>query len=119
MDPQRALGPPDGRTVAIGRGSYIILRFYQDITLDGSDQTPDLRVYEIGEDASEARVAVGNGEHFIELTTNASGPISDFDLDGLGLSNIFLVRIRGIDNKCESDSPCEAGFDLDAVEALH
>src|SRR5688500_3196392 len=42
-DPERALGPPDGRTVAVGRGGTLILRFFRGIP---NGRGPDLRVVE-------------------------------------------------------------------------
>ncbi len=112
VDPERALGPPDGRTVALGEGAYLILRFFRAIP-DGPGD--DLRIYEIGPDQSEAYIAVSiDGQEFLELSQPAQGPSSDFDLADLGLPRISFVRIQGTDNL----GP-EPGFDLDAVEALH
>src|SRR5438067_2123328 len=55
MDPTRALGPPDGRTVALGIGAEITVRFFRQIP-DGSG--PDLRIYKVGPDGARARIAV-------------------------------------------------------------
>ena len=110
-DPRRALGPPDGRTVALGVGAFIVLRFFRDIP-DG--QGFDLRVYEVGEDGAEARVAVSeDGDRFVEFASPASGTTTTYDLQEAGVSTARFVRIRGID-----DAGDEPGFDLDAVEAL-
>lgn len=111
-DPERALGPPDGRTVALGRGAYVILRFFRQIR-DGPG--PDLRIYEIGPDSAVAFVAVSvEGVDFVELAERATGASTALDLAGTGLDGVSFVRIRGAD-----DAGDEPGFDLDAVEALH
>lgn len=111
-DPLRALGPPDGRTLALGRGASITLRFFRAIP-DGPG--PDLRVYEVGPDEAEARVAVSeDGSSFDEFPALATGTTTEYDLEGSGLEEALFVRIRGAD-----DNGVEHGFDLDAVEALH
>src|SRR5262245_4067428 len=111
-DPLRALGPPDGRTLALGRGASITLRFFSEIP-DGDG--PELRIYEVGQDGDEARIAVSeDGSTFFEFPLLASGATTELDLVGSGLSKALFVRVRGVD-----DLGVEAGFDLDAVEALH
>ena len=108
----RALGPPDGRTVALGVGAYISLRFL------GRSQTargPDLRIYEIGADGAQSAVAVSdNGVDFREFEGHASGSSTLYDLELVQLEQVQFVRIRGLDDLGE-----EPGYDLDAVEALH
>jgi hypothetical protein len=112
MDPTRALGPPDGRTVALGIGAVITVRFFRQIP-DGPG--PDLRIYKVGPDGSEARVAVSvDGVSFHEFGTRAEGPTSEYDLASIGETSAYYVRIRGVDNL-----GIEPGFDLDAVESLH
>jgi hypothetical protein len=112
LDPLRALGPPDGRTVALAIGASIVVRFFREIP-DGPG--PDLRIYKVGPDASQARVAVSrDGTTFHEFPLLASGPTSEYDLSTLGQEAGRFVRIRGVDNL----GP-EPGFDLDAVESLH
>lgn len=107
-----ALGPPDGRTLALGRGAYVILRFFRP-PVDGDGA--DLRVYEIGADGAKARIAFSpDGERFVESTVEAFGPATLYDLADLGLTSAGFVRIRGLDDAGE-----EPGFDLDAVEGLH
>jgi hypothetical protein len=111
-DPLNAVGPPDGRTVALGRGASITARFFRAIP-DGPG--PDVRVYEVGPDGAEARVAVSeDGEFFFELPVLASGSTTEYDLEGTGIDRALFVRVRGVD-----DLGVEPGFDLDAVEALH
>jgi hypothetical protein len=111
-DPSRALGPPDGRTVALGRGASIAVRFFREIPdADG----PDLRIYEVGPDGAEGRIAVSeDGITFFELRELATGTATEYDLRGSGVAFALFVRIRGVD-----DLGVEPGFDLDAVEALH
>jgi hypothetical protein len=111
-DPRRALGPPDGRTVALGRGASLTVRFFSEIP---NGPGPDLRVVEIGPDGAHARVAVSaDGEVFRELKDPASdGGTTEYELDDVGLSGATFVRIRGMDDK-----GLDPGFDLDAVEAL-
>lgn len=112
MDPTRALGPPDGRTVALGIGAMITVRFFRQIP-DGPG--PDLRIYKVGPDGSEARVAVSaDGATFHEFGSRAAGPTSEYDLASIGETSAYYVRIRGTD-----DLGLEPGFDLDAVESLH
>jgi len=112
-DPGRSLGPPDGRTVALGVGAALSLRFFREIA-DGPG--PDLRVIELGPDGAKARIAVStDGETFFEYPHLAnSGQATLFEFSEFGLKKVKTVRIRGIDN--EGDDP---GFDLDALEALH
>lgn len=112
-DPDRALGPADGRTVALGIGSTLTLRFFRDIP-DG--RGPDLRVVEIGPDGARAWVAVSaDGVSFVEYPTPmAASTRNDLDLADVGLSRVAFVRVRGAD-----DLGIDPGFDLDAVEALH
>ncbi len=111
LDPVHALGPPDGRTTALGVGARITLRFFRAIP-DGPGM--DLRVYEIGADGAEARVfASSDGANFEAFTTRASGLTSLYDLDEIGIERALFIRIDGIDDRGE-----EPGFDLDAVEAL-
>ncbi|MCK6549429.1 hypothetical protein L6R52_26555 [Myxococcota bacterium] len=110
-DPDRALGPPDGRTVAIGLGGSITLRFFREIP-DGPG--PDLRIYEVGPDGAAARVAVStDGLTYAELAELASGETTAWDLGSVGVDGARFVWIRGVD-----ELGLEAGFDLDAVEAL-
>jgi hypothetical protein len=113
LEPERALGPPDGRTVALGVGAHVILRFFREIP---NGPGPDLRVYEVGPDGSVARIAVSaDGSIFFELDEVATGPTTELDLDDVTVeADIAFVRIRGVDDRGE-----ELGFDLDAVEALH
>lgn len=114
-DPERALGPPDGRTVALGTGAHVILRFFREIP---NGPGPDLRIYEVGPDGAQGRIAVSrDGFRFVEFGETASGPTTELDLDELGSEvdgAIRFVRIRGVD-----DAGDEPGFDLDAVEALN
>jgi hypothetical protein len=112
-DPASALGPPDGRTVALGVGAYVILRFFREIP---NGPGPDLRVYEVGPDNAEAAIAVSSdGVDFIEATETASGPTTELELDdALPAGKIRFIRIRGVDDRGN-----EPGFDLDAVEALN
>jgi len=111
-DPTRALGPPDGRTVALGTGAYLILRFFRPVP---DAPGPDLRIYEVGPDGAQARLAASeDGVEFVEVTETLQGPTQSVDLEPLGLSSATYVRIRGVDDAGE-----DPGFDLDAVEALH
>ncbi|MCC7386979.1 MAG: hypothetical protein IT384_34395 [Deltaproteobacteria bacterium] len=112
-NPDRALGPPDGRTVALGPGAALILRFFRGIP-DGPGA--DLRVVEIGPDAATAWIAASpDGVGFSEAAAPArDNGTTALDLGDLGLETASFVRIRGIG--AEGDDP---GFDLDAVEALH
>jgi hypothetical protein len=112
MDPARALGPPDGRTVALGDGSYVILRFFRPIP---DAPGPDLRVYEVGPDGAQARLAASaDGVEFVEVPRPLGGPTESVDLADLGLAAASYLRLRGID-----DAGDDPGYDLDAVEALH
>jgi hypothetical protein len=112
-DPARAIGPPDGRTVALGVGAYVILRFFREIP---NAPGPDLRIYEVGPDGAEAAIAVSiDGDDFVELTESAAGPTTELELDdAIPGGMIRFVRIRGVDDRGD-----EPGFDLDAVEALN
>ena len=112
-DPARAVGPPDGRTVALGVGAYVVLRFFREIP---NGPGPDLRIYEVGPDGAEAAIAVSqDGDDFVELTETASGPTTELDFDeAVPEGKIRFVRIRGVDDRGD-----EPGFDLDAVEALN
>lgn len=111
-DPERALGPADGRTVALAEGSFVVLRFFRPVP---DAPGPDLRVYEVGDDGAQARLAASeDGETFVELSDVLLGPSQTVDLEPLGLPQAAFIRIRGVDNA--GDDP---GFDLDAVEALH
>ncbi|MCB9650493.1 MAG: hypothetical protein H6730_28475 [Deltaproteobacteria bacterium] len=112
MDPSRALGPPDGRTLALGDGAYVVLRFFRPIP---DAPGPDLRVYEVGPDGAQARLAASlDGVTFVELPRPIGGPTESVDLADLGLAEAAYLRIRGIDDAGE-----DPGYDLDAVEALH
>lgn len=112
LDPTRALGPPDGRTVALGEGAHVILRFFRPVP---EAPGPDLRVYEVGADGARARIAVSeDGIEFVEAVELFEGPTQTLDLEALGLERASFVRIRGVDDAGE-----DPGFDLDAVEALH
>lgn len=112
-DPNRALGPPDGRTVALGQGAVLTLRFFREIP---NGLGPDFRVIEIGDDEAQARVAVSDdGETFYEFSAPASAAnATDYDLDDASLSKVRSIRIRGMDNQ-----GMDPGFDLDAIEALN
>ena len=102
---------PDTRSVALGRGSSLVLRFFRPAP-DGPG--PDLRLHEIGPDGAEARVAFSSdGSTFVEVIDAVPGS-ADFDLEPTGLSAAAFVRIQGLDN-----AGPEPGYDLDAVEALH
>ncbi|MEM1024972.1 MAG: hypothetical protein AAGD10_05635 [Myxococcota bacterium] len=111
-DPNRGLGPPDGRTVALDRSALLVLRFFRPIP---NGPGPDLRVHELGEDGAQAKIGVSEeGTVFMEFEGFAEGLTSDFDLEALGLSQAAFVRVRGLDQ-----AGVEPGFDLDALEALH
>jgi|JI10StandDraft_1071094.scaffolds.fasta_scaffold688709_2 hypothetical protein len=112
-DPDRALGPADGRTVALGLGSALTLRFFRDIP-DG--RGPDLRVVELGPDGARAWVAVSaDGVGFVEYAEPlVDGDETDLDLADVGLTEASFVRLRGAD-----EAGIDPGFDLDALEALH
>ena len=111
-NPDRALGPPDGRTVAVGEESTLTLRFFRSIP---DANGPDVRVYEIGPDGAAAEVAASeDGTSFEVWVGLASGPTTGLDLESIGLSRAAFIRIRGVDRAGR-----EPGFDLDAVEALH
>ena len=112
-DPDRGLGAPDGRTVALGLGSALSLRFFRAIP---NGLGPDLRVIELGPDNAKARIAVSqDGTQFFEYESTAnSGGAALFDFDAFGLERVVTVRVRGLDNEGE-----DPGFDLDALEALH
>lgn len=112
LDPVRALGPPDGRTVALGKDASLVLRFFREIP---DAPGPDLRIYEVGADGAQARVAVsGDGDTFVELDVLLGSGSTELDLAATGEPGVAFVRIRGLD-----DLGLEPGFDLDAVEALH
>jgi hypothetical protein len=112
-DATQALGPPDGRTVAVPLGSLIVLRFFRDIP-DG--RGPDFRVVEGGTDGAAAWVAISaDGVTFAEYPSPArAGVATPFDLADLGLPRVAFVRVRGVDAL-----GLDPGFDLDALEALH
>lgn len=112
-DPARALGAPDGRTVAIGDGAVLELRFFRPIR---NGPGADLQVIEIGPDGARARVALSeDGVRWDELAEPATDAGStSYDLEAVGLERASWVRIRGLDNL-----GLDPGFDLDAVEALH
>jgi hypothetical protein len=111
-DPGQALGPPDGRTVALARGASLTLRFFRPIP---NAEGPDLRIYEVGPDGAQARIAVSvDGARFVEFTTPAEGLATDYELDEAGGESVSFIRIRGLDDRGD-----EPGFDLDAAEALH
>ena len=112
-EPARALGAPDGKTVALAEGSVLVVRFFREIPdAPGSD----LRLFEVGADSSTVRVSVSaNGTDFVPLTTpGLSGGATELDLEGTGLPGVSFVRLEGQDN-----FGTDPGFDLDAVEALH
>jgi hypothetical protein len=112
VDPRQALGPPDGRTVAIGVDTFITLRFFRAIP-DGPGA--DLRVYELGEDGARAEVAVSlDGVTFTALRPHATGLVTEYDLSAAGFDRVGYVRIRGLDRAGD-----EPGYDLDALEAVH
>jgi len=111
-DPERGLGPPDGRTVALDESALLVLRFFRAVP---EGPGPDLRVHELGADGAQARIGVSvTGADFVEFERPAEGLTSDFDLVSLDLENVSFVRIRGLDR-----AGLEPGFDLDALEALH
>lgn len=111
-DPARALGAPDGKTVALATESVLVVRFFREIP---DAPGPDLRLFEVGSDGSAARVSVSvDGREFVPLTTQAlSGGATELELEDTGLAGVSFVRIEGLD-----DFGTDPGFDLDAVEAL-
>jgi hypothetical protein len=113
-DPTHALGPADGRTVALGLGGSLTLRFFSEIQ---NGPGPDLRIIAVGPDNAEARIAVSvDGVVFRELATpsiSGSGGTTEYDLDEAQLKSASFVRVRGMD-----DRGPDHGFDLDAAEAL-
>ncbi|MBI4818337.1 MAG: hypothetical protein HY791_18880 [Deltaproteobacteria bacterium] len=118
MNPERALGPPDGRTVALARGSALVLRFFQPIhDVEGAD----LSVLEVGplDEASAVVAASSNGERFhVFEHTAIAGRASLFDLAEVGLEEASFIRLLGLDASIPASSTDDPGFDLDAVEAF-
>ncbi|MBI2373322.1 MAG: hypothetical protein HYV07_04930 [Deltaproteobacteria bacterium] len=117
MNPERAVGPPDGKTLALSRDTWIVVRFYRPI-VDGPG--PDLGVHELGpNDEAHASIAVSeDGERFGAFEAFAqAGRTTLFDLEEVGLAESTYVRVLGLDSAppAETDDP---GFDLDALEAL-
>ncbi|MGF1511480.1 MAG: hypothetical protein ACFB9M_18460 [Myxococcota bacterium] len=111
-EPRRALGPPDGRTVALGFGSRLTLRFFRPVP---NGDGPDIRIYEVGADGAAARVSVSTeGNRFVPFEDPATGLATDYDLTEVRQDGVIFVRLEGLD-----DAGQEPGFDLDAVEALH
>lgn len=111
LAPEQALGPPDNRSVALGEGAYLVLRFFRAVP-DGSGA--DLRIHELGADGARARVALSeDGLRFVELTRDIVGA-ADIEVGLLDMGPVRFVRLRGLDR-----AGPEPGYDLDAVEALH
>lgn len=112
-DPARALGAPDGKTVALAEGSVLVVRFFREIP---DVAGPDLRLFEVGSDSSTVQVSVSaDGLEFVPLTTpGLSGGSTELDLEGTLVPAVSFVRVEGTDN-----FGTDPGFDLDAVEALH
>lgn len=112
-EPTRALGAPDGKTVALAVDSVLVVRFFREIP---DAPGPDLRLFEVGSDSAGARVSVSSdGRDFVTLTAQAlAGDATELELEGTGLAGVSFVRIEGLD-----DFGTDPGYDLDAVEALH
>lgn len=111
LDPEQAVGPPDARSVALGAGASVVLRFFRPAP---NGPGPDLRLHELGPDGARARVAFSaDGVEFVEVGDDAVGTVV-FDLEAAGLEEATFVRVRGLD-----DAGPEPGYDLDAAEALH
>lgn len=121
-DPALALGPPDGRSVSLGDGGSLAVRFF-DNTLTGSGSPqPDLRVHEGGGDAEATFVEVSRDGVTWIAVGRVVGGVSTVDLDAFGLGpaeRLFFVRLTDDSEDGDQNGASAAvGADLDAVAAL-
>ena len=113
------LGPPDGVAVALGLEGSVVLELPYAV-VDGLGS--DFRIHEIGAGQGEIdenfRVeASSDGLNFVQVS-NAPGGTVDFDLAGLGIDNVFYLRITDLLPQEGGTSPPAVGADIDAVELL-
>ena len=92
-------------------GSVADARFFRAIT-DGEGR--DLRIYEIGDDGAQARVAVSvDGDAYVDFGTRSPRDPPPSSIAHVHAPEAYFVRITGLD-----DLGLDPGFDLDAVEAM-
>ena len=142
LDPQTALGPPDykpgtGKSVSLGRGGKIELKFVNNYLVNSGDDSYDLHVFEVGTLAEDTFVAIRptpdttnllnpnddlNGDGFYEIG-KIYGATSSIDIDfyfpGFSAEELVFDAVQLIDDPNEGDiSGPYVGADIDAVGAI-
>ena len=111
----RALGPVDNVWLSLGDAGSVDLRFDDNIAIDGPG--PDLTVYEFGGGVPETfELWISNGGAFVKVA-DSIGNTKSFDIAPFGLG--FVTQVRIVDRNGGATGSPFAGFDLDAVKALH
>lgn len=123
-EPAAALGPPDGRVYSLGRGGSMIVRFTDNLLVDGPGH--DLVVYEdsILHGASGvneyAAVSVStDGVSFTPLDIAYGTTAFDIGAAGLNATAYAYVKIEDDGDYGGEGDPQAEGYDLNAVRCLH
>jgi len=124
QNPDMALGPPDyminedSNFVSLGRGGFIILKFRDNVLIDGPG--PDLTIFETNTDPEDFFVWISHdGTIFLPVGKVVSRD-SDIDIHSIAEPEAFYryVKIRDDPDQGEKNSP-SLGADIDAVGAIH
>lgn len=122
--PDRALGPPNAITeedtgfVSLGRGGYIILKFTDNVLIDGPGS--DLTIFETNSNPEDFFVWISrDGKIFLPLGEVKSDQ-PNIDIQSKAEPGVFYsyVRIRDDPDQGEEMGP-SLGADIDAVAAIH
>lgn len=138
LDPQKALGPPGGGAVSLGRGGLLELRFVDNVLANsGDDGLKDVHIFEVGPDVEDTFVAIrptaatfalldpsddADGDGFFEIG-KVFGSTSSIDIDliftGFSAATLQFDAIQLIDDYFEGNSGgSTVGADITAVGAI-
>jgi len=116
-NPQRAIGPPDKNSVALGHGGVLTIEFTDTylIDVDGAD----LYVFESGPSVEPFKVEISeDGSSWIDLGTSRAGQPASFDIHSKVAPGDEFHYVRITDANSYMSSYPYAGVDIDAVGAI-
>ena len=108
-----SLGPPDNVNYSLGKSGYCMLDMQYPVA-DGPG--PDLIVYEGDATAEGFTCYVGSAIDGPWISLGTGSGTTEFDIAGSGLSEAQYIKL--LDDGDGTANAANAGFDLDAIEAM-